>query len=480
MTKQTTGRRVWWRVVVVVTLVAIGGLGWRMMRRQAIVAESIPLRPTLDARSAEFGFQLTHAEETARGYFQSEAGLASLSRLYHANGFYQEAMGCYQGLQRLEPREARWLHLPASILAGFGQIDEALPLWQRTIALVPDYLPARIRLGDILTKANRTAEATKAYAEALVRDPENPYALLGLARADIIRGDWVKAREHLQSALKSHPDFIGALSLLVTVQEYLGDKNEARVLQTLIGRKEYSDISDPWLDELTDDCYDPYRLSVAAAVARLARNPVAARSRLERAVALAPEVGSYHRQLGQLLFQLRDYIPARRQLEIAVAAAPADSDAWLLLVDLLMAMGASGEAERALAAGLSACPQSAALHYAYGHRLSGAGRYPEAMVELKSAKQLRPNEANAYVDLALVYFGLERIEEGIAELKGAIAVQPGHALALQVLARYAINSEDEPAARQWLRQLRQQSRGSDDDLNAILKEYQQHFSHLPW
>jgi len=54
-------------------------------------------------------------------------GLIALSRLYHANGFFNEALQCYAGLQRLQLGEARWLHLKASILAGFGRLDEACP-----------------------------------------------------------------------------------------------------------------------------------------------------------------------------------------------------------------------------------------------------------------------------------------------------------------------------------------------------------------
>lgn len=481
MTGQTKrGKITGWLAALLVMLVAAGWIGWRTAERHSFVGKNIPVRPARGTWPAEYVQHIASAEESARSYFQSVAGLATLSRLYHANGFYREAIQCYLALQRLEPRHARWFHLHASILAGFGQIDEAIPLWRQAIALAPDYIPARLRLGDIFTKSNRTTDAIRIYTEALVHDPANPYALLGLARGAIVEGEWLKARGFLQTAIKTNPDFIGALSLLVTVYEHLGESNEARGLQLVIGRREYSDTADPWLDELTEDCYDSYRLSVAAAVAKAAGNQATARHFLERAVAQSPEAGSYRRQLGQIYFQNKEYIPARQQLEKAVAVAPEDSDAWLLLVDILTDMGAPAEAERALAAGLAACPQSAALHYAYGHRLSAARRYSEAITELQLSKKLRPSEAYAYVDLALVYFGLERIEEGIAEMKGALVVQPGNPLALQVLARHSINSGDEPAARQLIRRLHQQPRVTEADMRTISQEYQARFGQAPW
>ena len=70
--------------------------------------------------------------------------------MYHANGFLDEAGRCYQGLQQLDPAEPRWLHLHATILAGYGQIEPALALWKRVRELAPDYLPAQLRSGDSL------------------------------------------------------------------------------------------------------------------------------------------------------------------------------------------------------------------------------------------------------------------------------------------------------------------------------------------
>ena len=126
----------------------------------------------------------------------------------------------YAALERLQSREARWFHLHASILAGFGRVEEAIPLWQRAVALAPDYLPAQIRLGDSLTKANRNAEATRVYEDSLRRVSDNPYALLGLARLDTMHGNWTSARARLEKAIQADPDCIGALSLLITVHEH--------------------------------------------------------------------------------------------------------------------------------------------------------------------------------------------------------------------------------------------------------------------
>jgi Flp pilus assembly protein TadD len=159
--------------------------------------------------------------------------------------------------------------------------------------------------------------------------------------------------------------------------------------------------------------------------------------------------------------------------------APDDSEAWRLLVEVLMDSGATADAERALRAGLAACPQSGALHHALGRRLAATGRYDQAIVEFQLAKKLRPSEVHPYIELAQVYFRLQRIEEGVAEMRNGLAVQPGHPLALQVLTRDAIVRGDEPAARQWLQELRNQPRVAAGDLDIILREYAQRFGRAP-
>jgi tetratricopeptide (TPR) repeat protein len=147
---------------VLAALAAGGSLIWRRTQ----VASAIPATPAPRSLHPQLLDEFSAGEKTARTFLHPVDGLAQLSRLYHANGFYPEAMQCYTALARLQPAEARWLHLHASILALFGRIDEALPLWRRAVMLAPDYLPVQIRLGDILTKANRGADAVAVYTDS--------------------------------------------------------------------------------------------------------------------------------------------------------------------------------------------------------------------------------------------------------------------------------------------------------------------------
>jgi tetratricopeptide (TPR) repeat protein len=136
----------------------------------------------------------------AQGLPGDVAALGELSRLYHANGFSREAALAYEGLLRFDARNPRWPHLLAHILAGTGQLARAAPLWRKVTELAPDYVPARLRLGEALLKTNEPALAAETYAAALRLVPDDPYALFGLARCELQQERWTAARERLQQA----------------------------------------------------------------------------------------------------------------------------------------------------------------------------------------------------------------------------------------------------------------------------------------
>lgn len=476
-------RRTLTRALVLTALLAIGAgalVFWRAHSLRAVVANHLPPLPDDGSvGSAALAERLQTAAARTRGLFTATDGLAELAALLHANGFTSGALTAYEGLQQVEPSEARWPHRQAHVLAGFGQLAEAIPLWRRVSELAPDYMPARLRLGDALLKSNQVTDAERVYRDVLVRAPQDPYGYIGVARVLMARSDWAAAREALARGRQAQPEFVGILILLATVEERLGNDDAARALRAEIAMREFSDVPDPWLEALLDDCYDAYRVSVGAAVATYSGSPDRAVHLLERAIALAPNDGSYERQLGKLLFQLSRLSEARPHLERATQLAPQDSAAWSLLVDLLEKSGDMSAMRQALQSGLRHCPESAALRYANGRQLARAGQVGAAIGEFRRAQKLKPDEARPFVDLALLFFQQERIDEGLAELRGALVAEPDHPLAMSILARHAIETGDAAQARHWIGRLRRQHRFAREDLAALIADFRQAFRQEP-
>lgn len=452
---------------------------WQAGGTQQAVAAALPAPPDLSGAPAAIRDRLAAAEGRARSRFKSVEGLRELTRLYHANGYPEEALHGYRALQQLEPGEARWFHLAALLTAGYGELDPALELWKRATALDPAYKPAWLRLGETYLKANRPAEAEAAFKEVLQRTPDDAYALFGLARLDFEAQRWEDARQKLETVV-NRTNYTVGYDLIVSLYERLGQRDRATAIRAAAKASgAYRDPADPWADALIEDCFEPYRLGIAAG--NLARNsdPAGAVRLLQRAVEIAPNDVSAIFQLGTLLIQQGDHAGAIQQLRRCTELSPDFADGWANLSALQEMLGEKSAAERTLAEGLKNCPQSPGLHLQFARNLQKAGRLGEAITEFQTSIRLRPNEPDAYLDLGTLYIRQGRNAEGVAEMQRALAAEPGHPMALSVLAFNAIQSGDENEARRWLAAVREQPRVSREQLQGLVSAYREQFGRAP-
>lgn len=435
----------------------------------------MPARPDLSLAHPEFLQRVESCEGRVRTQDDPQPALAELARLYHANGFLPEASACYASLEVLEPKQPRWPHLHAHILAGYGKIEAAAPRWARVVELAPDYLPARLRRADLSLKSGQLDRAEKEYAAVLARNPDNPYALLGLARCDFEREHWEEAREKLERLVRA-TNFKLGYDLIVTVFEKLGLAGRAldvRSRERASGA--FRDPADPWVQELLLDCYDSFQLSLAAGAAADAGDRKRAIELLERATSLDPESAALRVQLGSILFVAGEYSKARPLFERATELAPEFADGWSNLSNLQLTVGQREAAQRTLERAMARNPNSPILRIMHARQLSDAGRKEAAIKEFREAIRLRPTEADAYIQLSFLLIALEREDEAMQVLEDALIYEPQHPVLLTTLALHAVQSGNEAAARNWWSRIREQPRVADRDKNVLRREFQAKF-----
>ncbi|HTL67366.1 MAG TPA: tetratricopeptide repeat protein [Lacunisphaera sp.] len=464
-------------LVLVLAILAAGGgwVWWRAGTQQAAVRPALPPVPDLSAASPALRDAIVAADARARGRFTAVKGLVALSRLYHANGYYDAALACYTGLEKLQPAEPRWLHLHAFIIAGYGELDPAIKMWQRVTQLAPDYVPAHLRLADALLKSNQIAAAGAEYETVLKLSPDNAYARLGLARIDLEAQRWDQAREKLEAIVRQTHFNLG-YDLIVSLYERLGLSSEAASIRgSSKASGAYRDFPDPWLSALMDDCFDPYRLGITAGVAAQSGDTAGAKRLLLRAIELAPDDVSSHFQLGGLAVATKDTKLAREQFERCTQIAPTFSDGWAQLSNLQADSGEAIAAAATLKEGLEHCPDSPGLHLLQARRLRDAGSAGEAIQEFKTSIRLRPNEPEAYVELGTLYINLGQDEVGISLMRLAFEADPGDPAALGALAFHAISTGKEAEARDWLTRIANQPRVPGSQAAVLYQAYQQAF-----
>jgi len=434
------------------------------------ILQLVPSIPDISLLNPSLQQRLKEANAIVKSDEPTGDAIVELSRLYHANGFLQEAMACYEALIQIEPDVPRWRHLLAFLVSTYGYADDAENLWKSVIELDPNYVPARIRLADVLLKTNRLDESESIYREVSNSDPKNPYALLGLARVAIAREDWAGARQYLEGASFHSNGKIGK-DLLVTVYENLGQNALALAIRSESKASgSFIDIPDPWLTDVMQDCYDATQLAYLGGLAAFGGDNWKGIEWFKRALEIEPENASIHFQLAQLYNQMHQVDAAMQHYALCVQYKPDFSDAWLRMVDIQMHRGNMVKADELFYNGFMKCPKSPAYNMEYAIRLVDKGDRKNAITYFKKSIELNPNEAPAYIQLASNYFALNRLEEGQSYLEKALQVEPGNRLAMTTLCFYWINMGDREKASKWLNEIEAHPRiETAEKLNLKLK-----------
>jgi tetratricopeptide (TPR) repeat protein len=169
-------------------------------------------------------------------------------------------------------------------LASLERRADAIPHFERAIALDPDFPIPHFNLGHVLKDERRDGEAIRHFKRAIALRPDYPTAELGLADALARRERHGAAIEHYRTALAARPDWVAALcglgfSLHMNDQTEQGLASYERALALVPVSAEA-------------------HYGVGVTQQALGRLPESRRA-LEKAVELAPGTPIYHRALAE-------------------------------------------------------------------------------------------------------------------------------------------------------------------------------------
>src|SRR5262249_36201616 len=96
-----------------------------------------------------------------------------------ANGRLGMGLQTYEQYERarsLAPAEFRWLYYWAIVQASLGKRAEATAALKEAVGRRPDYLPAQVRLADLLLAAGQMGESQRLYEAILQKTPGSVFA----------------------------------------------------------------------------------------------------------------------------------------------------------------------------------------------------------------------------------------------------------------------------------------------------------------
>lgn len=171
-----------------------------------------------------------------------------------------------------------------------------------------------------------------------------------------------------------------------------------------------------------------YHFHRALALQDLGR-PEAAVEAYQRAIALRPGDADAHSNLGSLQRTLGRHAQALASFDQAIALRPDHAGAHHNRANLLAQLGRHAEAIDALDQAIRFAPQRAESHCSRALSLCELGRHGEALASLDTALRLRPDHPQALLNRGNVLAELRRMDAAIECYSRAVQVEPGFAQA---------------------------------------------------
>lgn len=300
-----------------------------------------------------------------------------------------------------------------------GDVENAVPEYQKCLASRPDAAELRSNLGAALAHLGRYAEAIDQYRQALRLAPGNPGLRLNLALAYYKSGDIAKAVPELESLHREQPDDSKVLLLLADC--YLRSGEFKHIIELLT----------PLEGQHRDDRAFAYLLGMAL----IRDGQVAKGQAIVDPILRDRDSGEAHYLLGTAAFMNRNLPVAVQEFQKAIEANPEMSSVQSWYGQALLLTGDADGAAAAFRKQLSTDPNDFESNEKLGAILSRSGHFEEALPYLHRAIQVRPGSVEARLDLAITLLNSGKAADARRELLAVISAAPDLAEAHSQLAK---------------------------------------------
>lgn len=360
----------------------------------------------LDALPAVVRERVATAYQSAVADPTSANATGSVAMLLQAYDQFDVAEAWYRRAQQLDPAAFDWAYLLGVVQTERGRNDDAARSLRDAAEKQPRYLPARLKLADVLLARGEVDASAALYDELLKEHPEAPQAHYGRGRVDAMRGRPAAAVERFRRATELFTGFGAAYYALGLAYRDLGQADDARAAL---------------------QAYETHRMDAPPL-----DDPVMARMRQLKTGPLARLAEGVH------LGQAGDIEGAIREHEAALEGDASLAQAHANLISLYGRAGRWDKAEEHYRAAVALAPGLAEAHYDYGVTLVEQRRPREAAEAFERALAINPNYATAHNNLGNMLEAEGRAAEAESHYRAAIANDPTYRLARFNLGRLLV------------------------------------------
>ena len=404
-----------------------------------------------------------------------------MAMLLHAFGQHELASRFYHRARSLEPSDFRWAYYLGLGLAAVGQEGQAIPVLRSAVELDHNYLPAQLKLADLLETLGDWNESGRIYTELVQRYPDCAQAHYGLGRIQLARSEAQVALKSYQKACQLFPDFAAAHYGLAMVYRSLRDVERARRHLLLFeqSRGDQPPLEDPLLD-LIGQLHSKAEYHYLQGLEFQNRGQIRqALGAYERTLEENPQHTMAHANLFFTYLTLGDLEKAEQYCQAALKLDPRLHETHHNLGILRRLQSRDQEAAKAFQKALELNPFRAESHYLLGTILADEGQPGEAERRFRLAIENQPEFRDAHFQLGLLLQKQGRDEEAVPHFLKTLAVEDESTpVFMYVLAHSYARLGDLPKAMDSAAQAREKALSAGNrelaaDLETFLQQLEQ-------
>lgn len=367
------------------------------------------------------------AEEVRKSPSNAETH-ARLGYLYEAHNYRDLARSAYHNATLIDPKDARWWYLWATVEPSFRGTDEALDALKKSLSLNPEYANTYEHLGKQLLDRGDIEEAVRILEQVVRLVPDRPEGYIHLGAALVANEKAGDAIPLLRKAISLPPERKEAWYVLGRAYQSTGMEAESEAAFARAVGADATNLPDLWRLPV-----DQAR-STEGALYRKA-DSLMAHGHLAEAIEVFEQLSRDNPKNVDYLSNLASsYLGVGRTedaLSILGKALAIRSDYFPLHINMASALMNKGNLEGALVYAEKAtqlAPTIGRGHFTRGLVLARLGRKDEALTSLTEAKKLEPQDFNVCAALGEIYIGFSQLDAAIAEFEQAVRLNPDSAI----------------------------------------------------
>ena len=375
-----------------------------------------PKAPPALPRLAPETFPAASREAISRQYKEAlarpndAAAVGALGRLLQAWEQWDAAHAAYVRAHALAPAVLDWPYLDAIVLQRLVRQREAVDALRQALSVNAEYLPARLRVAEVLLEAGDLQESRKLFEPLVAVPATEPAALVGLGRIAAAEGRHEDAVRAFERAVGLFPELGAAYYGLARSYRALGRTADAEraVSQHAQFGARWPRLDDPVLGSVVAVREDA-RATLQRGISLSAAGDVAGAIEAHTtALARDPSLVQAHVNLVGLYGRARDWAKAEEHYRTAVAKGF----------------------------------NNAEMHYDYAVVLGLQGQWDGAEAAYRKALEVNPLHVQSRNNLGQILERRRDFDGALAEYRQALEAQPTFRLARFNLGRMLLVKGD--------------------------------------